>query len=238
MFAIKRMGWKTGVSFGVCGGRRTAGGGRMVQKGWLAGWFEMDAMPWVVDWWWWTGGWMDGIRPPRRLFGLRTCQVVRRGWDGPGRRRAEEGKRDNGITLHSTTEETSSKLSKRDGSTLMKTTISLLLGFFVGGDGSLTTKEGWNWLGVGRVKVPGYIFLFSAVRSTTMPWYCGIPSHDGHMASGRTATVFLIVQLIPSLTVTYNLFGRMNTVKIVCICRLCLVVFLDAGTLLWRALVP
>lgn len=53
------------------------------------------------------------------------------------------------------------KLSMRNGSTLMRPTISLPLSFFVvgAGGGSLTTKEGrMVWFGGrGRGEVPGYI---------------------------------------------------------------------------------
>lgn len=88
-------------------------------------------------------GWLAADCEQRRLFArLTCCQVVtmRMGWSwlegvGEGKHTAE---------LQRRRREARMKLSMRNGSTLMRPTISLLLSFFVVGaaGGSLTTKEG------------------------------------------------------------------------------------------------
>lgn len=55
---------------------------------------------------------------------LTCCQVVTMRMDGPGRRTQERGEETTGLQRRIST---SRKLSRRDGSTLMRATISLLL---------------------------------------------------------------------------------------------------------------
>lgn len=78
--------------------------------------------------------------------------------DGPCCRR-REGEQ----TAELQRREASRKLARRDGSTLMRATISLLLSFFVGG--SLTTKEG-----DGLVRWQGRGTWVHRYRTTTETW--------------------------------------------------------------------
>lgn len=114
-----RMGWRTGVLSALGGGRWTARGGNWSELVLAKGWLRLGC----------------------GLAGLQACRAVSKeavrltcclsggdDEDGPCWR-GKRGEKDGGIT----TEEASTKLSRRDGSTLMKATISLPLSFFVGG---------------------------------------------------------------------------------------------------------